>query len=474
MVSTRRGTKAITEEHPLDPVKKERDDAIKRVEELLEELRDERRARKDAVSEFNASRESEGRLQNKVDELRAAKEGLEQASKTVWGRHKEVVDQLAKLKGSLTTEMEVKEKQSAELKALQTIIASLKKASDEKSRELGHLQTAHRDMQSLLDTRTRELRDAQVYLVKTDSVSHADIHRMVERLNSLIFQLSAQIADDFAFAEDRPYGDSLAIAYANIARFIGEPIATLLCTTSHVEDSAWVQLGLQAILAVFSSWLITTWDPRFDDVKNSLLTDIHRELFTTGERYTTLEMVQHTDILCAEPQTVSARWRGLVRRSVRRLGNGHDTTSYLIDQTMVTLADVLRISGAKDIVFLAEGVDRYRDKVRDLVLQSSEIQRAIGEEVSSSDFQVICPPFSGEFCADSMENVDDCGRGKSRISDDGRVLLCCTELGLRRCENVAGRDGGRGEGEGEGEIISTTLIKAKVALRDDGGEGRGA
>lgn len=156
-----------------------------------------------------------------------------------------------------------------------------------------------------------------------------------------------------------------------------------------------------------------------------------------------------------------------MRRSVKRLGDGHDAPRHFTDQTMTVLGHILCVSGAKTAANSVTSGDRYRDKVQDLVLQSLEVQRAIGEEVSSSDFQVICPPFNDEFCADSMENIDDCGRGKSRMSDNGRLVLCCTELGLRRCENVAGRD------DGEGEIVSTTLIKAKVALRDDGSKGRG-
>lgn len=295
MIRARSNGPKIPDEDPLESMRKERDEAIRHVEELQEVLHDETSARKDAERALDDCRESGERLQKKIDELRAANRGLEESGKKAWGQHRDTVDRLTKVEASLSAELDLKAKQSNELKALQKAFASLKITRDEKTRELGHLQTAHQDMQSLLDTRTRELRDAQAYLTKTDSISHADVQRMVEKLNSLIFQLSAQIADDFAFGDIRPYGDTLDSAYFNVTKFAGQPMAHLLYTTSHVEDCAWVQLGLQAALSCFTSWLITTWDPRFDAVKNTLLTDIHGELFKSGEYTPEFRVTQPTE-----------------------------------------------------------------------------------------------------------------------------------------------------------------------------------
>lgn len=121
------------------------------------------------------------------------------------------------------------------------------------------------------------------------------------------------------------------------------------------------------------------------------------------------------------------------------------------------IIDILRISGAKDIASGAALVDSYLVKVRDIVQQSLDIQRSIGEEVVSSDFQIICPSYEAPFSSKLMEDVNDCGRRRTEQVTESCMVLCTTELGLRRREKVARE-------EGVDEIVTTTLMKAKVAL----------
>lgn len=82
------------------------------------------------------------------------------------------------------------------------------------------------------------------------------------------------------------------------------------------------------------------------------------------------------------------------------------------------------------------------------------VQRAIGEDVASADFQIICPHAGAAFVAESMEDVDDGGRKKGSKQAKGDAVVCTTELGLRRCE----------KGEGGAGIRVATLLKAKVVL----------
>ncbi|KIP02815.1 hypothetical protein PHLGIDRAFT_41993, partial [Phlebiopsis gigantea 11061_1 CR5-6] len=150
-------------------------------------------------------------------------------------------------------------------------------------RELEGLRLAHQNMQSLLDIRSAELRDAQAYLSKTDRVSHADVQRMVESLNAQLFQLAALVTDSVSYAADRKYGDEVQPAYERVKDRIGEPAANLLLSISHADDPVWVQMALQAVMALSSSCVINSWDVRFTPVTNRLLTKIHDKVYIGGK-----------------------------------------------------------------------------------------------------------------------------------------------------------------------------------------------
>lgn len=136
---------------------------------------------------------------------------------------------------------------------------------------------------------------------------------------------------------------------------------------------------------------------------------------------------------------------------------GHDLIQVDSEQMATRIIDILRISGAKDIAPDAALVDSYLVKVQDIVQQSLDIQRSIGEEIASSDFEIICPPYEAPFCPELMEDVNDCGRRRAEQVPQSCKVLCTTELGLRRREKVARE-------EGVDEIVTATLMKAKVAL----------
>jgi hypothetical protein len=118
----------------------------------------------------------------------------------------------------------------------------------------------------------------------------------------------------------------------------------------------------------------------------------------------------------------------------------------------------LFISGARVPVGITNGASVLREKVSDIVTESIKVQKAIGEDIASSDFQIICPRANELFHSDSMEDIDDCGRKRRKVVA-AVPILCTTALGLRRREKLANEDGK------EGEIRTMTLLKAKVALQ---------
>jgi hypothetical protein len=157
------------------------------------------------------------------------------------------------------------------------------KAMEEAKRDLKHLRTANKNMRHLLDARTSELRDAQAYLSKTDSLAHADVQRMVENLNSQIFQLSALLTDSFTFVESRQQHVDFRASCDKVNQYLGPPTTALLLDTLHADDPIWVQVVLQAMGTMYAGSIIGAWNLRFSSAQNALLTDIHNLLFELGK-----------------------------------------------------------------------------------------------------------------------------------------------------------------------------------------------
>lgn len=160
-----------------------------------------------------------------------------------------------------------------------------------------------------------------------------------------------------------------------------------------------------------------------------------------------------------EPQAVSARWRVLSRRYVKLLGTGHDAASNAMEQLLGAFRNILLICGAREALPTTNWAG-IKEKVEEIIAESLRIQKAIGEDIASSDFQVICPHANTPFAAECMEDVDDCARTRGKKTLGGTPILCTTELGLRRCEKLA-EEKGRPV-----HVHAVTLMKAKVALQD--------
>ena len=130
------------------------------------------------------------------------------------------------------------------------------------------------------------------------------------------------------------------------------------------------------------------------------------------------------------------------------------------DHLVYALGKVLTLSGARGVSGSSTWGDKFREKVVEVVEQSMVIRRAVGEDVSSSDLEIICPHHGSAFIAEEMQDIDDCGRKKLQETSEHRRVLCTTEIGLRRRERVASE-------KGRSEMHTVILVKAKVALGSD-------
>jgi hypothetical protein len=85
------------------------------------------------------------------------------------------------------------------------------------------------------------------------------------------------------------------------------------------------------------------------------------------------------------------------------------------------------------------------------------LRRALGEEITSGDLEVVWTPCNYEFDPVTMEDISGQEIVQSGQDGKGDRVLCTTELGLQRSV----RDGPKG---GEGSWRTTNLLKSKVAL----------
>ncbi len=152
-------------------------------------------------------------------------------------------------------------------------------------RELEVCRRERRDIEALLQVRTAELRDAQQYLGKSDTASYADVKRMVEALNSQIFQMAAQVVDAFPFQESRPQVLSEQIASRRdiISTSVGPELARIVAISSHSVDPILVQVMIQAYLARRANDIIIAWGIDLRSSYDKLLRGIYGNLMTAGK-----------------------------------------------------------------------------------------------------------------------------------------------------------------------------------------------
>jgi hypothetical protein len=95
----------------------------------------------------------------------------------------------------------------------------------------------------------------------------------------------------------------------------------------------------------------------------------------------------------------------------------------------------------------------FRDKVMTIIKASLHLSKVLGEEIISSDLEVVVPRPGVDFDAATMDDIGrEHGVGVQKVDR----VLCATELGLRR---VVKR-----KKENQNCLDTTLLLKPKCAL----------
>lgn len=133
----------------------------------------------------------------------------------------------------------------------------------ELQREIAHYQKERSNTSALLETRTMELKEAQAFLPKADNVADKEVVRMVEQLNTRIFQTAAALAESPDFQFGMP-GDMRAVEEVMQKHekydWLGPHLLPSLRSINHADDPLLVQTALQATMAGYARRLATSWD----------------------------------------------------------------------------------------------------------------------------------------------------------------------------------------------------------------------
>ncbi|KAF7982964.1 hypothetical protein HWV62_24546 [Athelia sp. TMB] len=318
------------------------------------------------------------------------------------------------------------------------------------SNELAQIKTQHTQTVTLLDARTTELKGAQVFLTKADSMSGADVVRMIEGLDAEILQTSAFVADHFEFENPKPYdmNDELQGASTRLAEVIGPQMVDLLATTEHAQDPLVIQLACQAATAAFCRWVVMSWDIEDENINHFL-------------------QAAYLTIQNAEEQSVAGRWRSITRTQVQSMIHGDaDVSSLLVPHLANYFVEILLVAGvpASEEAIHEIVMRDFADKMTEIVRLALALNWVTGREITSADLEPYIILWDTVFDPTAMEDLhEEPAHLKPKALEDvikeEDHVLCTTDLGLRRIVKLPKDKGGAG-----GDIQTTVLLKPKVAL----------
>jgi len=168
------------------------------------------------------------------------------------------------------------------------------------------LQARYQDTQALLIQRSAELEQAQKFLSKADDISHSEVIAMIEKINSLSFQLASLIAESTTFQPLRPVNrPSCPRAVEEMGGLLGKDMVDVLMAKSYAQP-IYLQLALQSVISCVAAQIIRRWDlgSCIDQSGNRLLTNIHTEMFSIGEPHTWHGAIAY--IVCRASGRISA------------------------------------------------------------------------------------------------------------------------------------------------------------------------
>ncbi|KAI8977708.1 hypothetical protein BD414DRAFT_516978 [Trametes punicea] len=257
---------------------------------------------------------------------------------------------------------------------------------------------------------------------------------MVRTLNLEISEVATQVTNAFRVGE-APETDRAALAFERAREAMGPVMAELLESIQHQDDPILIDIALKADMVGFAAEIVSAWD--FQHQSKSVFTGVYKQM------------------LRSEPHLVAGQWRSHAQKySKQRLYNGRDLAIGFSLQLAERIADLLTVAGAfttSEVIHVA-----YAPHLETIVRTALDLQRIIGEEVISCDYEILTAHFDEVF---DPEQMDDIYGGEVVMSGPPGIVprvLSTADLGLRRVEKAIG--------SADGEMAVTMLLKPKVVL----------
>jgi hypothetical protein len=158
-----------------------------------------------------------------------------------------------------------------------------------------------------------------------------------------------------------------------------------------------------------------------------------------------------------EEQAVAGRWRALTISQMRRIGNNVEET--FVPIVIYQLLNILVTAGwAGSIEQVRTAiVTKFRDRLVVVAKQAIRLRKTIGEDIISSDYDVLYVKQGDEFDPAIMDDAYAEEPSNSQLDRRISVGVLCSELGLRRITKE-NRENGRTE---------SLVMKPKVVLHSE-------
>ncbi|KAI0708758.1 hypothetical protein C8T65DRAFT_576255 [Cerioporus squamosus] len=267
---------------------------------------------------------------------------------------------------------------------------------------------------------------------------------MVRTLNLEISEVASQVTNAFRVAEP-PHPERVTLAFERAREAVGPVMAELLETIQHQDDPILIDIALKADMVGFAAEIASAWD--FQHQSKSVFTGVYRQMRRS------------------ESQLACAQWRAHAQKySKQRLYNGRDLATGFAHQLAERIADLLTVAGSStsaDDIYAA-----YASHLETIVRTALELQRTIGEDVVSCDYEVLVVRIDEVYDPAQMEDIYN---GEIVAAGPPGIVprvLSTADLGLRRSEKVDAREGVDSglEDAAEDGVVTTMLLKPKVVL----------
>ncbi|KZT22452.1 hypothetical protein NEOLEDRAFT_1137895 [Neolentinus lepideus HHB14362 ss-1] len=396
--------------------------------EMLQREMDEMRRRSEALKgELDAERAAmsvaEQRLQEEEEKNQAMRRELEQKKQ----ESVELADRLHTVESRLTTQ---------EVELLRT-----KDEADKHVAALAEHQKAHEALVAVHSQLVTS--SAETFLSTADDVSEKDVIALVQDVNVEIHKVAQLIADTYKYTAHKIDASQQGVAAREWAEHaLGRQMMQLLQET---DDPTIVQVAFQGTISMYAHWTARCW-----------YFDLSREAEVIGDIYD--DVYYH--MRETETVAVARRWRALTRKHIQSVVHGDsDIAASLVPRIAERLTDILLVAGCKaPLKQVTETMKtKFMEKIKAIIVRALKINKVIGQEVLSSDFEVTWVSPEEAYDSTWMDDIDIEQEAGKKDSEDAIRVLGTTELGLGRMEKLVSDAGSE-------EWKDSCLVKPKVVL----------